>query len=243
MTFISPRIAQPTILPDKNIKFSVIIPAAGLGHRAKGMGAKPLIKIRNQTSIITNQLKHIRTYLNSDDINVVYGFQQEKMEAQLGNSGVKLIYNNRFETTNVVYSIHLGLQNVKHKNVVIIYGDLVFNTYTLRVPFGSQSAIIYDSGGFMSNGEVGCIIADRKLENMMYDLPQKWAQIVYITGRELDMFKYFCGIEKCWQYFGFEIINAALNNNGVFLAYSPKRMRARDIDVTKDLEDIESVLK
>ena len=228
--------------PD-NREMSVIIPAAGMGKRMKSYGPKSLIKV-GDSCIIDRQLKYISKYFYRPEVIIVTGFESDKVQDYLSKRRkLKIVENKNWEHTNVVGSINEGLKNSTKKNVIIIYGDLVFNAWTLKAPFGISSLLITDSSGFMSDEEVGMINNKNLVQRMMYDLPNKWAQIAYFTGTELDKLKNICGNTNYHNHFCFEIINKIISEGGSFTSYSPKRMKVTDVDTSKDLKQAEIVVQ
>jgi len=240
MSYTSRNIVAHVNRPASDKKFSVIIPAAGIGQRMKSYGPKCLIKVGNK-SIIDNQLKHIYKYINNVEIIIVAGFEKDKLIKKFDNTSVKVVINENFETTNVVRSIGIGLEHAKYDNVIIIYGDLVFNAYTLKVPFGNYSAVLVDYK-HMRKQEVGCIVNNNYLARMMYTLPIKWAQIAYFCKYELELLKQICAKERYHAYFGFEVINIIINSGGQFTAMSPKRMKIMDVDSSRDIPIAQKLL-
>jgi CTP:phosphocholine cytidylyltransferase-like protein len=231
-----------TIHPDSR-PISVIIPAAGLGTRMKSYGPKSLIKIKNELTIIDNQLKYINKYLHKPEIIVVTGFESDKIKNHLKRRrSVRTVYNPAWETSNVVSSIGCGLAEAKNDNVLIVYGDLVFNAYAMKIPMSINSMIITDSGSYMKSDEVGCVVNSNTLEQMMYGLDDKWAQICYLTGYELKMMKELCCNTKYENYYGFEIINQIINSGGVFSTFAPKNIKITDVDTSKDLQKVKYIL-
>ena len=220
--------------PD-NRPISVIIPCAGIGNRMKSYGPKCLIKI-NDHHIIDRQLNYIHKYLYRPEIIVVTGFESKKIKSHLqSKKNLKIVENENWENGNVISSLNTGLQHATNPNVLIIYGDLVFNAWTLKAPFGISSLLIIDSSGYMKDEEVGVITNKNEVVSLMYGLPNKWAQIAYFTGNELKQLYKYCSLSTNQHKLGFEGINHILNCNGQFVAYSPKRMKAMDIDSSKDL--------
>lgn len=238
----SRNITSPTIRP-KNIPISVVIPAAGFGSRMKSYGPKALVKIKNDLTIIENQLKYLYRYLYKPQIILVAGFEADRVRTAMSNHrNVIVVENEQWDTTNVVNSIGIGLQHTIHTNILIVYGDLVFNAWTLKVPLGHTSMILTDKYGLMKDEEVGCIVQGNMLENMMYSLPNKWAQIAYFTGREQELFKKVCTDETYSKYFGFEVVNMIISVGGRFMVHSHPRMRITDIDSSKDLTKVQEII-
>lgn len=241
MNYTSTRNTTSSIGP-QNKEYSVVIPMAGIGTRMKSYGPKCLLDIGG-TSILDNQLKHINKLLPQSEIILVAGFESEKVREKVkSKANISVLDNPDFLTTNVFKSISLGVQRAKH-DVILIYGDLVFNELTLKAPFGNHSFIMLDSSGYMDKEEVGCIVEHNLLVNMMYGLPNKWAQIAYFHGKELELLKKAADIPKYGIYFGFEIINIILNSGGKFGSCSPTGMKIIDIDSSKQLPIASEILR
>ena len=222
-------------------QIGVIIPAAGMGRRMKSYGPKPLIRIGNST-IIKNQIHLIRTYIPHPLIVLVCGFQAKALMNQTPASILK-IENERYEETNVIRSIGMALRVIEScSKVIIIYGDLVFNSATLRnLKFDKSSLIVTEQG--MSDEEVGCVIDEHnRVSNLMYDLPIKWSQISIFMGKELKLLKQLAWEEKNQTKFGFEIINQIIEQGGVFKCIKNKNIKIVDIDSSKDIQRAKEIL-
>lgn len=227
------KIKQPT-------KIDIVIPAAGLGKRMKSYGPKSLIKVKGDRTILDNQLKIFKKYLPNANIILVCGFQSNVLMNKSPDNLIK-IENENYETTNVLRSIGMGLRACSH-DVLVVYGDLIFNDYCIaNMNFNKSSMLTGD--GLMDQSEVGCI-ANRKgvIENMMYDLDNKWGQITFFKGRELKMFKEVCWNPDHYNMFGFEAINRVISQGGNFLGCGHKRAKVIDIDTSKDLERVSEII-
>ena len=219
----------------------VIIPAAGMGRRMKSYGPKPLIRIGNST-VIKNQIHLIHTYITDPLIVLVCGFKAESLMNQTPSSILK-IENERYEETNVVRSIGMALRVIDNcSKVIIIYGDLVFNSATLKnLKFDESSLIVTEEG--MDEEEVGCVIDEHnRVSNLMYDLPIKWSQIGIFMDKELKLLKRLAWEEKNQNKFGFEIINQIIEQGGKFKCISNKNIKIVDIDNSKDIQKAKEIL-
>jgi choline kinase len=224
-------------------RYEIIIPAAGLGSRMKTFGVKSLIELRPGLPLIKYQTKLINKYLkNYSQIILVTGFESKKLANSTPQSWIH-VENPNYLTTNVAKSIGIGLRASTAESIVIIYGDLVFNKYALNIPIRSESVIIVDSHNTMAKDEIGCTIINNKVEHMWYGLDHKWAQIIYLTGVELKLFKELCWNDKYSNNFGFEIINEVINMGGIFRAIQPYKLKAVDIDHPKDLVKIRTLFQ
>ena len=179
-------------------EIDVIIPAAGMGRRMKSYGPKSLIKIGNST-IIKNQISLLRSYLSNPNIVLVCGFKATLLMNQTPHDIIK-VENEKYTETNVARSIGIGLRIVSNsKKLVVIYGDLVFNSEAIKNLAFDKSSIIVTNNN-IGDDEVGCVISEKQVCNLMYDLPNKWGQIAIFIGKELELLK-----ELCWD---------GKNNNG-----------------------------
>lgn len=205
----------------------------------KSFGSRSLLDVNNQ-SLLEYQNSILKDQFPNSDVIVVTGFDSDRVMSKAPKTVIK-IENERYKETNVLRSIGIGLRAAIHDHVVIVYGDLVFNPETFNFPI-DQSCILFDKSGLMDHSQVGCTITDHHLENMFYNIGQPWAQIIYLTGKELKLFRTIAcdrSKEKC---FGFEACNEVVNKGGSFLCHSPKGMKVADIDSSKDLERIQKVL-
>lgn len=226
----------PSHRPSQRDKYTIIIPAAGTGHRMKRYGPKSLTIVGNQT-IIANQLTLIHRIFNYSEVIVVGGYQIEKLNKVVQNDNrVKVINNKDYEDTNVLHSINLALKKTKNSKVLVVYGDLYFNEVCIRQPFYKESGLVLCDT--MKDEEIGCIVDNHTVKHTFYNLPTKWAQISYFTNNELEILRDVSSKNPAW--FGFEAINHIINQGGEFKAFIPKQGKCFDIDTTYDLKHIKN---
>lgn len=216
---------------------SVIIPAAGMGHRMKSYGPKALINLYEDTTIIERQIEIIWSVYPKCDIFIVIGFEADKVRERLKNYPVRFIHNPIHAETNVLYSISLALQACISDEILICYGDLVFNEATIKGLRGSSCAIV-DKKGMMKKDEVGLILNEKKITNFSFGLDLKWCHIAYLKEKELSLFKTISLSGSSSQWFGYEALNYILDNGGTMMCYSSPGMKIFEVDSAKDLEKI-----
>lgn len=219
---------------------SIIIPAAGMGRRMNSYGPKSLIELPGGQNVISRQLGLIREAYPKAEIIVVLGFGCDRILRYLPPD-VKVVENEKYADTNVARSIAMGLRVASHKHVLIIYGDLVFNAETIAGLVGVKSAGVIDRSGQLSVDEVGVMVCDGKITNFEYELPDKWAQILFLTGLELELFRKFSSSRERRKWFGYEILNRIIDHGGSFKAVEPKEMRIAEIDFSRDIEHARKV--
>lgn len=221
---------------------TIIIPTAGEGSRMKAYGTKSLIKIKDNLTILEYQVQLVRRQFGVNvTIIVVSGFESDKIVA---HSPEKIIHieNERYVDTSVVHSIGLGLKATITNRVLIIYGDLVFNHFTLTQPLENKSLLFIDTSNTMTENEAGCIITDDRIENLMYDLPNKWAQITYVTGKELKLLTQYACNPLYEKWLGFELMNLLISKGGRFFKASPPNIATNDIDCSKDITIAQGII-
>ena len=103
------------------MKGAGLIPAAGGSRRMDGF--KPLLKI-NGFPMITMTVQSLRN-AGIRDIIVVTGYRGEEVEKVLEPMGVRIIENRRWQETDMLASVKLGLEAAdKKEGVYILPGDI-----------------------------------------------------------------------------------------------------------------------
>jgi len=218
---------------DKDL-LSVIIPVAGMGHRMKSYGPKCLLHTDPQYTIIERIIYNVYKVYPDSDIITVVGFDADKVIKILPRD-IRIVENQFYEDTNVVESLRLALNNAAYDNVLIIYGDLIFNPETLLGLTEDESRAIIDTKDRFKNEEIGVTIVDDKITNFAYGLDTKWAQIIYLTGKELKLFREFCSDRKKGRMYPFELLNMVINRGGSIGVVEPDGMKITEVDSLRDL--------
>lgn len=214
-------------------ELTVIIPSAGEGRRMKSYGPKSLIDVSG-TTVLDRQIKIITKELGDVRFVIVAGFQCDKVMSYCPDYFIKL-ENENYEVTNVCRSLSVAFRAIQTRRVLIVYGDLVFNNKAIS-ELDYTTSCISTSEDACRNEEVGCIIDnENNITNMMYDLKDKWNQMIYLQGKELALFKEICQDRKNKKLFGFEVVNKVLDLGGQIKCVRNKQIKVIDIDTSKDL--------
>jgi len=215
-------------------QLSVIIPAAGTGRRMKSYGPKCLLRSEGDMTIIEQIVDNVYNVYPLADTMVVVGFEADKV-TQVLPSRIRIIENQLYHDTNIVESIRLALNNTVTDSVLFVYGDLIFNPETIHNIVDNGSCAIVDSKKRFKNEEIGVTIVDNKITNFAYGLETKWAQIIFLSGEELEIFRTLCFDRKRNKMYPFEIFNMMINLGGTIFATEPDNMLIKEIDSLKDL--------
>jgi choline kinase len=201
----------------------------------KSYGPKPLIELSGRETVIGRQLRILRGSFPRAEIIVVVGYEAERVIKSLP-CNIKIVENELHDQTNILRSIGMGLRVASHPNVLLVYGDLVFNTPAVQWACANGSSLLVDSKGQIGEDEVGANVVGGQVTNLSYGLPIKWAQIAFFSGRELAVFRRIAGDPDRRRHFGFEAINSVIDGGGRFRAIEPRGMRVAEIDSSKDIE-------
>ena len=212
----------------------VIIPSAGIGRRMKSYGCKSLLTVKNH-KLIDIQIKCIENVIPRNEIILITGFDSDRLMSQSPKNIIK-IENEKYYENNVARSIDIGLKATKENDhVLILFGDILLNEDALKHINFQESSIVISND--MSDNEVGCNInAKGYLEYMMFDLPNKWGHIIYLTSKELTLFKKIIWNKQTDKKFCFEILNEVINHGGKFKCIINNNIKVMDIDTSKDLQ-------
>jgi len=222
--------------PGRSSELAVVIPAAGIGRRMKSKVVKSLVEFNGQ-AIIEKQIIDVWSQFPKAEIFVVVGYQSDKVRNYLKNYPIRFIYNPIFETSNVAFSISLALQATISSQILLIYGDLIFNKESISHIASGKSKILIDSAKLFNSDEVGFGLDENgRIANFSYGLPDKWAQIAYLAGRELDLFKEICYNEDAIRWFGYEALNEVINLGGRIESHDIKTAKIIDVDTPQDLQ-------
>lgn len=114
----------------------VIILAAGRGTRLKDSTKnipKSLVKLNNNT-LISYQIKNY-TKNRCKKIYISTGYKSYCFD----NLYLKKIYNRKYQSTNMVYTLINTLKKIKHdEDLIISYGDILFNSVILKKLINSR---------------------------------------------------------------------------------------------------------
>ena len=227
---------RPTNIPRNDI--TIIILAANIGYGMKTYGPKSLITVNSSETLIEYQINLLKSIFPLSDILLVVGFHADKIIRKCP-SGVRIIENVLFETSNEVEQVRLALNCALTSNVLIMKDDIVFNYETLRNITKDKSCIIYDSKKQIDSSNVGVVVVDNYVTFFSYDSPNKWCHIAYLTKKELKLVKYLCNHKERKRMFIFEIFNMMLEKTGKITAIEPNSMKIIKIDSSKYIPQIE----
>lgn len=194
----------------------------------KAYGPPSLFKDMAGKTILEHQIHILKNRFPKADITVVSGLWADKL-ASIKTTDFRIIENQLFESTNEIEDLRLAINNISTENVLILTGDLYFNSATFsEIP--QESFIVYDNKHQLNNVDIGMTIVDKNATILSFDLNNKWVGIIYIDSLFFEKFKTLCLDRTKNRLFLFELINNMVNNGYKFLAYQPDNMKIIKVD-------------
>jgi choline kinase len=219
---------------------SIIIPVAGNGNRMRTYGPKSLLAVGPE-NLINRQIRILKQEYPKAEIIVVVGFQADKIIKTLPKN-IKVVENESYEDTTIIRSIYIALRITTHKNVLIVNGDLIFNENSLHRINSNGSSVIVDSNNRIKSDEVGVNIIDNKISYFSYGLKIKWAQILFLNGRELELFQNIIQENNKKNIYTFEVLNKLIDQNGIIKPLEPPGMKIVEINSIKDIIEARKII-
>ncbi len=217
---------------NKKQKISLIVLSSDISNRMKSYGPKSLIKIDDKT-ILEHQIEIVAECFPTFETILICGFEADKLMNN-APSGVVKVENERYETTNNIKNIGMALRACTSDRALIVHGDIIFNKETISENDFDNSFLTIEKDEQIQDS-IGCNIIDGYIEHMMYQLPNRWTNIAYLTGKELKYMKQIAWNREKENLFTFEAINDIINKGGKFLASSPVGMETVEVNCLKNL--------
>lgn len=145
-----------------------IILAAGLGSRLGGGVPKCLVEVGGRP-LLHHQIESLRA-VGMTDVTVVVGYGHDRVRLA-GRGGLDWVMNERYATTNSLYSFWLARRPAAD-DVLLLNGDVLFPLQVLqRLLFAPGSAVAFDSGSGTEPEHMKVALHDGRLTSMSKSLP------------------------------------------------------------------------
>lgn len=205
---------QRFTVPIKNVpnnnEVSVVILGADVAPRKKNQGAKSLIPFGSKSNMIEMQIVSIKNALPKSEIILVTGFQSQQVITK--GYPVRIVENLNYNETSDVEQIRIALNAVLNKKVLIINGDLAFDSLSIMNITNHGSNTLFNPSQQENNDSIGVIHNNNKLENLIYCTANKWLHCVYLEGKELEIMRKFVRNKVSSKLLFFEAVNYVASN-------------------------------
>jgi choline kinase len=218
-------------------RIGVVIVASSHQKRSGINTNRFLLKLEDDRTVLQYQIDLLRQVFKNPDIVVVTGFEHDKVFNSLKHK-IPVVENDLWETTSIMRSITLGLRTLINSKVLIIPACLAFKASCLKgVEDNENGAIISDPRGINSN-ELGILTENNQVMHFDYDLPIKWSQISFFSGKALHYLRDTCETDMSRYLFHEILNNMFVNTEHRITAIMNRRSRVVEIFSMKDLERI-----
>lgn len=190
---------------------TVIILGSIYAYRMKTSGAKPLYHIENQKRTIDHIIEDINEVFPKSEKIITIGFEAQKVINYLKD--VRFIENQLYNTTNTAEEVRLALNATLNEKILIINSDIVFEKSILNGLNLNKSFVFSQEND--DNNIISVNVVDGKITYFTYNNPIKWCNMIYLTGRELNMVKKIGSKYPYSTYYFFEILNEVIDRGGV----------------------------
>lgn len=201
-------------------------------HKQTGI-YRPTIEFSDGHTLLYKQLQVIDNVFPNADTVVVLGHEPDEIYKNPYFQNIRFIENQNYLSTNTIKSAALALRATHSSSYLFIHGDLLFNDKAISIA-GNESQIVISNNPII-NDKIGTVSNDGKVTNLSYGLEKNWGQIVYMTGKELDIFKEFCYNKTKAKCLLFEGLNHVIDCSGNFYTYSQPNIEIKEILSKKDI--------
>lgn len=221
---------------------TVVIPAAGPGRRLRSHGPRSLIELEGRQTVVGRQVETIRRAHPGAEIVVGVGHEADRVIRRLP-SGVKVVENEHHEDSGPARTLAMALRVASHPRVLVVQGDLVFNLAAVADVCRGWSSVVVDAGDQIDESEVGVAFQDGVATRFDFGLPERWAQIAYLSGRELELLRRACSDPARRGAFLWEVLNDVVDAGGRLRPVRPAGMRVVEIDAGRDIARAREVVR
>jgi choline kinase len=223
----------------KTDQYSVIILASSHSVRMKSHGTRSLLQITEKACLIDKQIEYVRHVLPGAEIVLVTGFESDKIMNKTPHDVIK-VENETYTELETVRDLGIGLRAATKNHVVFLPGHLAFQRDLLKSVCQKSSIVLSENINETLN--VGCCVNDFVVENLHFDLPNKWTGCAVISGNELDLLRTFCWNRSKDKLLLFEALNHVINKGGKLTAkYTP--VKVVSIEIPQELDTVRRILK
>ena len=151
----------------RDITFAIL--ASAQGHRMKSYCPKAMIPVNRKEVLLDLTLERILSEYPRSDIVIVTGFKSEAIEKKIDRR-IRIVENQLYDQTNSLEEARLAINNCTNSRIVLLSGDLMFNSQTIKNIARGDSCLIYDDNDQIQDDDVGMSIISSKVVNMSYGL-------------------------------------------------------------------------
>jgi choline kinase len=201
----------------------------------KSLGSKALLDIKKHTKVLEYQIHNIKNLDIKTQITVATGFEAEKVHSVLDELSIEYTFNPTYKETNQGESIRLYLEKYSPKHLLIINNGILMKKNTLNKLLLSGHSKLFLLDKAKENFNLGCALTQSVTEYIFYDLPEPWAECVYLDKDAINNLSVIVQQNKTSQMYLFELLNEMLSSNTILSKHYLNKTKIMKINTIKDL--------
>jgi len=115
-----------------------IILNSGIGKRLEELTKnkpKCMVDLYNNETILERQIRILKKYGIKNYIITTGPFQQQMKDLcnkKFKELNIKFVHNDKYDSTNYIYSIYLAKKSITNEQIIMMHGDLVFDENLIK---------------------------------------------------------------------------------------------------------------
>lgn len=213
---------------------AIVIPAASVGPKMKGHGAKSLISLPNEETVLGRQLRLLRKRWPDTPIYVGIGFEGEKLRGRFRAARLHWVDCPEHEKTGVAETVRLALAQAPPGPVLVVFGDLVFGQEAIGAMTVDCHNRLWGESGLSRRAEVGLTVDEYGLVgHLSHGLEIRWAQVALLQDEARHLLAQAAHIPSFPRWFFYEALNHLIDSLPFF--FEPLGDWLVEIDQSKDI--------
>jgi choline kinase len=201
----------------------------------KSLGSKALLDIKKHTKVLEYQIHNIKNLDIKTQITVATGFEAEKVHSVLDQLSIEYTFNPTYKETNQGESVRLYLEKYSPKHLLIINNGILMKNNTLNKLLLSGRSKLFLLDKAKENFNLGCALTTAATEYIFYDLPEPWAECVYLDKKDIKVLSAIVQQDKISQMYLFELLNEMLSSDIILDRHYLNKTKIMKINTIKDL--------
>lgn len=220
------------------IMIDAIINISEITKGMKSVGAKALLKINNM-SIIEHQIYQLKSIHRNIKINVITGFEHEKVKKTLSKyRNINIIYNPDYQNSNESMGLKLLFENKCNiERLFWLSSGVLIKPKSITSSVVRNESKIFLLDKQKNNFSLGCS-NNTNIEYIFYDLPFTWSECLFLNAEATAKLRGLLKSNSIKQMFFFELVNKLIAHNIDLKSEKISKSKVIKISTIKDLPKI-----
>ena len=168
---------------------TVVLLGENHGYRMKSYGATPLLKIRDNKTLLELQIDAIKSVFTDYEVILCCGFDTKRINDfvrdKLKNENVRIVENQVHYNSNCCESIRLALNNTMNNRVFISSGEIFLTpSYLHKFDYNKVSVAIQQQN-INGDFEISAILNNKTLNTMcLGEKNNFWTEAIFLNNEE-----------------------------------------------------------